>query len=168
MGKKKLKKSKLRKSEIEKFKALLLSKRNEILGDVSFMEKEALQKESSELSSVPIHMADIGSDNFEVENTLGLVCSERKILTKIDEALERIEKGIYGICEGDGEMIGRERLEAILWTSYCVECASKIEKGLFVREEEIEELEIEVIGAAELEEESGGAVEEELEYEGEA
>ena len=71
MAKKKTNKSGLTSAEIRKLKALLLAKRTEILGDVSCMENEALRKPRSDLSSMPIHMADLGTDNYEVENTLG-------------------------------------------------------------------------------------------------
>lgn len=67
-------------AEISKFKALLLAKRNELLGNVSSMEIEALRRESSDLSRLPIHMADIGTDNYEMEHALGLMCMASAIL----------------------------------------------------------------------------------------
>ena len=129
MAKKKTNGKHLSPGEIEKFKTILLAKRNEILGDVSTMEAEALRKVRSDLSSMPIHMADLGTDNYEVENTLGLMDSERKILVDIYDAILRVEEGTYGICQGNGEVISRERLEAIPWAKYCVECAIMLEKG---------------------------------------
>jgi RNA polymerase-binding protein DksA len=121
--------------ELQKFKKLLLAKRNEILGNVISMEDEALHRQRSDLSNMPIHMADIGTDNYETEYTLGLVDSERKLMREIDDALERIENSTYGICEGSGESIPKARLEAIPWARYCVEYAQLQEKGL-VREED--------------------------------
>jgi RNA polymerase-binding transcription factor DksA len=88
---------------------------------------------------MPIHMADVGSDTFEMENTLGLMDSERKLLKEIDDALDRIENGTYGICEGAGGTIAKARLKAIPWARYCVKCASLSEKGLLVGEEHSEE-----------------------------
>jgi DnaK suppressor protein len=128
-------KTSLTPAEIEKFKALLLAKRGEILDNVTHMEDETLRKERSDLSNMPIHLADAGSDTFELENTLGLVGSERKLLQEIDEALDRIENNTYGICEGGGEAIAKARLKAIPWARYCVKCASLSEKGLLAREE---------------------------------
>jgi hypothetical protein len=75
-------------------------------------------------------MADAGSDNFEMENTLGLMDEEVKILAEIDAALGRIERKTYGICEGSGEPIPKSRLEAIPWARYCVEYQELLEKGL--------------------------------------
>jgi len=136
MAKKPRKKSKMTASEIKDVQRLLLAKRNEILGNVSHMENETLKKTRSDLSSMPIHMADIGSDNFEMENTVELMGSERKILLEIDDALNRIKEGVYGICEGNGEYISKERLKAIPWARHCVTCAGLMEKGLLVKAEE--------------------------------
>ena len=117
-------------TEISKFKMLLLAKQNEILGDVFSMEDETLRGQSSDLSSMPTHEADAGSDNYEIENILELMDSERKLLNEIDDALDRIENGTYGICEGSHQIIPKARLKAIPWAKYCVEYASMLEKGL--------------------------------------
>ena len=124
----------LTKQEIEDYKQLLLEKRTEIIGSVNEIQDETLNKSrmdaSGDLSSMPIHMADIGSDNYEQEFALGLLDSERKILHKIDEALIRIEEKSYGICLGSGKPIAKARLQAKPWAKYSVEYARKIEKGL--------------------------------------
>ena len=130
MKKKKQDNNKLTPAEIEKFKAILLAKKNEILGNVISMEIEALRRESGDLSRLPIHMADLGTDNFDQELTLGLMEGERKLLIEINDALGRIEDGTFGICQGSGKPIPKARLEAIPWAKYCVEYASMREKGL--------------------------------------
>jgi RNA polymerase-binding transcription factor DksA len=121
-------------AEIKKFKTLLLSKRNEILGDVLSMESETLGTQKSDSPNMPTYMADADSDNYGIESTLGLMDSERKLLREIDGALERIKNGTYGICEGLNKIIPKARLRAIPWAKYCVEYASISEKGL-VRED---------------------------------
>lgn len=126
-------------AEIKEFKALLLEKLEEILDNVVFMEEETLRKPRTDLSNMPIHMADVGTDSYEMENTLGLMDSERKLLAEIEEALARIENGTYGICEGNNEPIPKARLKAIPWARYCVACASLSEKGLLVREGSFDE-----------------------------
>ncbi|MGD9109617.1 MAG: TraR/DksA C4-type zinc finger protein [Phycisphaerales bacterium] len=131
-------KSRLKPSDIEEFKFLLLRKRAEILGDVSCMTNETLKRERSDLSNVPFHMADAGSDNYELENTLGLMDEEVRLLAQIDAALGRIEDGTYGICVGSGKPIPKARLEAIPWARYCVEYAELVEKGLVKPESENE------------------------------
>jgi RNA polymerase-binding protein DksA len=129
---------KLSSAEVRKLKTMLLAKRREIVGNVTTMEFEALRRERTDLSNMPIHMADAGSDNYEIENTLGLMDSERRILIEIDGALARIEGGTYGICEGAGGQIPKKRLEAIPWAKYCVNCAALSEKGLLPKKDDDE------------------------------
>jgi DnaK suppressor protein len=119
---------KLSNSDIEIFKSLLLEKRNELLGNVSYMEMDALREDRSDLSNMPLHMADVGTDSYEQEFTLELMDSERKLIAEIDEALDRIEDGTYGICKVNGEPIPKPRLEAIPWARCCVACANILEK----------------------------------------
>ena len=117
----------------ESFKSVLLLKRREILHNVFEIEGETLKKSrldaAGDLSSMPIHMADIGTDNYEQEFALDLMDGERKILLEIDEALERLEEGTYGICEGTGRPIPKARLKAQPWARYCVEYAKMVEEG---------------------------------------
>ena len=124
---------KLTSAEIKKFKAMLLKKLSEILGNVTSMESEALRRDRSDLSNMPIHMADLGTDSCEIDNIIGLVDSERKILIEVNDALSRIEDGTYGICEGRGEPIPKQRLKAIPWARYCVSCATLLEKGILTK-----------------------------------
>lgn len=127
-------KSPLKPEQIEHFREMLLAKYKEIIGDVDSMESEALKKSrldaAGDLSSMPIHMADIGTDNYEQEFALELLDSERKLLREINDALQRIEVGRYGICEGTGKPIPKARLEATPWARYRVEYARMVEQGL--------------------------------------
>ena len=120
--------------EIEEFRQLLWEKRRELLGDVDHMREKTLegnrQESAGELSSMPIHMADVGTDNYEQEFTLGLIESERKVLKEIDLALNKIKQDKYGICEITGQTIGRARLTAKPEARYHIEIARKIELGL--------------------------------------
>lgn len=126
--------SPLSKKQLARFRALLIEKRRSLLGDMNGIEAGAigrnLQESSGDLSNMPTHPADIGSDNFEHEFTLGLLESERALLQEINEALERIENGAYGVCLGTGEPIGLPRLTARPWCKYCIEYQKMIEKGL--------------------------------------
>ena len=127
----KKKKEYLTQSELEKFRTLLWEKRNELLGNVSYFEKDIKKEDSSELSHIPIHMADLGTDSYEQDFAIDLMDSERKLIAEIDEALLRIESGEYGICDVGGENIPKARLEAIPWAKCCVKCASSNEKKSF-------------------------------------
>jgi DnaK suppressor protein len=123
----------LTREEVQQFRHMLLEKRAEILGDVSTLHNEALDKDrrdaAGDLSSMPIHMADLGSDNYELEFTLGLIEGERVILREIDEALERIRQGTYGVCLATGKPIGKARLKAKPWAKYCYEYTLAQEQG---------------------------------------
>ena len=123
--------------DIKHFKNVLLQKRREILQNVFEIEGEALRKSrldaSGDLSSMPIHMADLGTDNFQQEFSLELMDGERRLLLEIDDALNRMENRTYGVCEGTGKPISKARLEAKPWARYCVEYARMLEQGL-VRE----------------------------------
>jgi len=133
-------KSPLSKAELRKFSELLLTKRRDLLGDLTGIEAEALRRDrsnvSSDLSTLPTHPADVGSDNYEQEFTLGLLESERSLLKEIDEALVRIDENTYGLCLGTGQPIGKPRLTARPWARYCIDYARQIEKGLVNPEED--------------------------------
>lgn len=120
-------------ADVEQFHHMLLEKRAQILGDVSTLSNEALDQNrsdaSGDLSSMPIHMADLGSDNYELEFTLGLIEGERAILREIDEALERVRDNTYGACLATGQPIGKARLRAKPWAKYCYEYTLAQERG---------------------------------------
>jgi len=82
---------------------------------------------------MPVHMADVGTDNYEQEFTLGLLESERQLLGEINAALGRIGQGTYGVCVGTGQPIGEARLRAKPWAKYSIEYARMIEGGLVVK-----------------------------------
>lgn len=116
--------------DLEMYRSLLLAKRRELVGDMSSMEHEALRSTSgTNLSNLPIHMADMGTDNYEQEFTLGLVEKDRGLLREINSALAKIQDGTYGLCEGTGKPISRARLEAQPWAKYSIEYARQLEKG---------------------------------------
>ena len=123
----------MNKKEMKVYKERLLLIRSRLRGDVSAMADAALNKTRSEssgdLSSMPIHMADIGSDNFEQEFTLNLMQTEEGTLGAIEVALERIEDGVYGVCEECNSAIKKSRLNAIPYTPFCIDCASENEGG---------------------------------------
>ena len=78
---------------------------------------------------MPIHMADLGSDNWEQELNLGLLASEQETVREIDGALARIQEGTYGVCVATGRPIGVSRLRAKPWAKYCIEYARAREEG---------------------------------------
>ena len=120
----------LKKSEAKEFKTMLLSLRSRLRGDVTAMADAALRKTRSEasgdLSSMPIHMADLGTDAFEQEFNLSLIEHDGSALEQIEHALERIEDGVYGVCTECEAKIPKARLEVLPHTPHCVKCAEKV------------------------------------------
>ena len=121
-------------AELASYRKQLLDLRNRLNGDVSHLTTEALRNTGGEasgsLSNTPIHMADLGTDNFEQEFTLGLIQNEEQALDEIGAALERLEQRTFGRCEECQKEIPRARLQAIPYTRYCVECARKLEQSV--------------------------------------
>lgn len=129
-----MQKSRLKPHEVEEYRRLLLEKRRQLIGDMGLLSEEATgtsRKDSAgDLSLMPNHMADLGSDNWEQEFTLGLLENERNLLREIDEALARIDAGTYGVCIATGKPISKVRLNAKPWARYCIEHARRRELGL--------------------------------------
>jgi len=117
---------KLSEAELETYKNRLIALHARIRGDVATMAEGTLSQSRSEaagdLSAMPLHMADIGSDNFEREHTLSFIQSDSKTLKLIEEALARIKAGAYGICEDCGCAIPKVRLNFLPYTASCVRC----------------------------------------------
>ena len=122
----------MKKAELMVYKERLLALRARLRGDVTQMAETTLKKNRMEsngdLSSMPIHMADIGSDNFEQEFTLSLMENDGGTMAQIETSLERIEEGTYGQCEECGMKIPKSRLNAIPYATLCVRCAEQQEQ----------------------------------------
>ncbi len=107
----------------------LLALRARLLGDMTQMEDNALNKDHSRTTSMPSSMAELGSDNSDQELTLGLLGSDKEALDQIEAAIGRIEDGSYGRCEKCAGRIPKSRLDAIPYAAQCVRCASQGEEG---------------------------------------
>jgi RNA polymerase-binding transcription factor DksA len=120
----------MNKRETKVYKDQLLALRARLRGDVSALAEAALRKTRSEasgdLSSMPIHMADMGTDAFEQEFTLSLMEHDGSTLEMIENALERIEDGAYGVCIECESKIPKQRLNVVPYTPHCVKCADKV------------------------------------------
>ncbi|UCD50192.1 MAG: TraR/DksA C4-type zinc finger protein [Phycisphaerales bacterium] len=120
-------------ADVARLQEMLLEKREAILANLGEIEGEALNRSraeaSGDLSYVPIHMADVGTDSYNQDVALSLANGERDLLREVDAALNRIEEGTYGFCEGTGIPIPKTRLEVMPWARYCVEYARKLEGG---------------------------------------
>lgn len=120
----------MKKLEMLAYREKLHEIRARLRGDVTTMAEVALRKsgmEGSESNGMPIHMAELGSGNFEQEFTLGLMEAEGDTLGHIEFALERIEEGVYGRCVQCDGAIPKARLNAIPYTPVCIKCAQRQE-----------------------------------------
>lgn len=123
-------KTKLSKKDLDKYRDLLIQRRREIMGMVSGLETEALRSSGGNLSNMPVHMADVGSDAFEQDFTLGMAATEREMVVQIDAALQRVADRTYGVCQSTGKTIPKTRLNAKPWAKFTVEAARAAERGL--------------------------------------
>jgi DnaK suppressor protein len=113
--------------QLEEFREILEVKREQLVGDVSSMEKEALGGDGGSLSRLPQHMADQGTDTYDQSLNLDLAASQRGIVKEIDAALDRIVNRTFGVCELLGKPIGIDRLRNAPWTRYSIEAARMLE-----------------------------------------
>ncbi|MFO0907181.1 MAG: TraR/DksA family transcriptional regulator [Isosphaeraceae bacterium] len=119
--------------DTEHYRKQLQTLRARLRGDLDQMTDEALGRNQAEasgnLSSVPLHMADLGTENYDQEFTLGLIENEQATLEQVQEALDRLDAGTFGKCEECGESIAKQRLQYLPYVKHCVQCARKLEKG---------------------------------------
>jgi RNA polymerase-binding transcription factor DksA len=121
-------KTNLSAEQLEEFKQLLLKKRQQLVGDITGMENEALRAGSGSLSNMPSHLAEQGSEAYDQSLSLNLAAADRKLLREIDDALQRIEDGTYGICELSLKPIKIERLRELPWARHSMEAARELER----------------------------------------
>jgi len=125
-------KRKFNKKEFTEFKKIILKKKEDVLAEIKSISDDVLKKSqkeaSGDISGYTYHMADVATDNYDREFSLGLASSEREILYVLDDALKKIEDGTYGICEVCKTAISKTRLKALPQASLCVKCQEKREK----------------------------------------
>ena len=118
----------MNKKDLEYFKKLIIKKREEILqqlGNIKESSSNSDKDTSGTDSTYSIHMADHGTDEEQREKKYYHASRENRYLLHLEEALDRIEDGSYGICKDCGKDIPKERLEAVPNTRLCVPCKLK-------------------------------------------
>lgn len=122
----------MKKQKLKYYKELLIKEKEDILKTLNLMEdnepNSSMKNYFDELSMYDNHPADLGTEMFMIEHSMGLKSSEAYILNKIDKALERIEDQNYGVCIECGKEINEERLKILPYTDVCINCSSKNEK----------------------------------------
>jgi RNA polymerase-binding transcription factor DksA len=138
------------KPEWAKYYQNLLELRERLLNQMNGLAKESAE----ELAGYSLHMADSGTDNFDRDFALSLLSSDQDAVYEIEEALKRIEKNTYGICELTGKSIPKARLAAIPWTRFTVEAQAQLEREGALRQRRLGALgTVDSAGAVEVEEE---------------
>lgn len=150
------------KTQWAKFYNRLLELREQLKRQMSGLAKESAQ----EMAGYSLHMADSGTDNFDRDFALSLLSSDQDAVYEIEEALRRIEKNTYGICELTGKVIPRKRLEAIPWTRFTVQAQAQLERDGALRQRRLGALgSVDAVGLAEGEPEEEEAEEKSKEKE---
>ena len=113
------------------FKKILIELKGDMIDQIKHISEVALktQKEAAgDISGYTLHMADVATDSYDREFSLGLASNDRELLYQIDDSLKRIEDGSYGICESCDKSIAKKRLKAIPYTRLCLKCQKDLEK----------------------------------------
>ena len=138
------------KGEWQEFYNNLLELREQLLAQMNGLAKESAQ----EMAGYSLHMADSGTDNFDRDFALSLLSADQDSVYEIEEALKRIERKTYGICELTGKPIPKARLEAIPWTRFTVQAQAQLEREGALRQRRLGALgTVDTVGAPEVEEE---------------
>ena len=122
----------MKKKDLEYFKNLILKKKEELYTELGYLENSSLntttKDQAGDLSSYSFHMADQGTDTMEREMAFSLASREGRYLHHLNEALGRIEKGLYGKCRTCDNDISVKRLEAVPHATQCIKCKNSEEK----------------------------------------
>ncbi|MFA4889528.1 MAG: TraR/DksA family transcriptional regulator [Candidatus Omnitrophota bacterium] len=125
-------KKKLSKKELNDFKKLIQKTKESVLDGIKHISDDTLKKSqkdaSGDMSGYSYHMADVATDTYDREFSLGIASNERGILYELDDAAKRIEEGTFGICEECSGPIAKNRLKAVPQARLCVKCQEKKEK----------------------------------------
>ena len=115
----------------EHFRNRLREERKRVKEAIDYLHEEnpgSVEDETQD-STADNHPADVATVTFDRELDYSLEENEERLLTAIDAALARIEEGTFGICRTCAQPIAEERLEALPWTTQCIDCKRKEERG---------------------------------------
>ena len=125
-------KSKLNKKELAEYRKIITKRKSEILDSISRISEDTLKKSlkdaSGDISGYTFHMADVATDNYDREFSLGLASNDRQFLYDLEDALKRIEEGTFGVCEECKMVLTKARLKALPYARLCLNCQQKKEK----------------------------------------
>ena len=117
--------------DADHFRKRLLEERERVQEALDYLHDESpgsIQDETQD-STADNHPGDMATVTFDRELDYTLEENEGRLLEAIDASLKRIDDGTYGMCVNCGQPIGAERLEALPWTTQCIDCKRKEERG---------------------------------------
>lgn len=124
--------AKMLKKEAMQFKQVLLNLKERITDDMKHISEDALKKSqkeaSGDISGYSLHMADLATDAYDREFSLGLASNDRNALLQINDALKRIDEGVFGVCQMCRKPIAKVRLKALPFARLCLKCQRSQEK----------------------------------------
>lgn len=124
-------KGKITKKDLKVYKKILTDLRDEIIDQIKHISEDTKKSQrdaSGDISGYSFHMADVATDTYDREFSLGLASNDRQLLYDIDDAIKKIEEGKFGSCEECGKPITKSRLKAIPYTKLCLGCQKKLER----------------------------------------
>jgi RNA polymerase-binding protein DksA len=123
-------KRKMSKKDLKIYKQLLTQIKEKLIDQIKHISEDTQKSQrdaSGDISGYSFHMADVATDTYDREFSLGLASNDRELLYEIEEALKRIEEDKFGICEDCEKPINKSRLKAIPYTKLCLKCQAKRE-----------------------------------------
>ncbi|MDP2905680.1 MAG: TraR/DksA C4-type zinc finger protein [Candidatus Omnitrophota bacterium] len=125
-------KKKFNKKELAEFKKIILNIKEKMVDDIKHISEDTLKKTqkdaSGDISGYTYHMADVATDTYDREFSVGLASNDRQLLYEISDAQKKIEDGTYGVCESCKTLIAKNRLKAVPYARMCLKCQEKKEK----------------------------------------
>lgn len=125
-------KKKYSKKELSEFRKIIAKRKDEILDEIKHISEDTLKKSqkeaSGDISGYTYHMADVATDTYDREFSLGIASNGREFIYELDDALKRIDDNTFGICEGCKLVISKTRLKAVPGARFCIKCQEKKEK----------------------------------------
>jgi RNA polymerase-binding protein DksA len=120
------------KKELVDFKKIILKRKDELMDNIDHVSEDTLKKSqkdaSGDISGYSYHMADVATDTYDREFSLGLASNDRQVLYELDDAMKKIDDGTFGVCEGCKTLIAKTRLKALPHARLCLKCQEKKEK----------------------------------------
>ena len=126
--------SRLNKEELKYFEQLLNEKKETLIQELDYLEDNSMRLNAKDgagdLSSHAYHLADHATETQDREQAFHMASREGRYLFYIEEALDRVRAGTYGLCKNCGRLIPKARLEAVPTAKMCIDCKAKQEQAV--------------------------------------